>query len=98
MVDLLASYSNHHDLSRRIGALLMDIEADDQRNAPGVPARPRSWSLRDRLSAQDVQELVDLFMAGISKAQLATKFGISLTSVKRLLRQQGVRRGAKWHG
>ncbi len=45
------------------------------------------WQVSDRLSAEDVGTLLQAFRAGTPKWQLAEMYGISLTSVKRLVRQ-----------
>jgi hypothetical protein len=92
MADLLA-YSNHHDLTHRIGALLTDI-SERPTKRPGLQAHHRSWNLPNRLLSEDADEFADLFRAGTPKTRgLAAKFGISLKSVKRgLLRQLGIGR------
>jgi hypothetical protein len=36
--------------------------------------------------------MIDLYRSGTTAKQVAEKFGVSLRSVKRLLRQRGVRR------
>jgi DNA invertase Pin-like site-specific DNA recombinase len=48
--------------------------------------------MRDRLSDEDVSKIIELFQAGAAKQMLAAEFGISLSSVKRLLRERGMRR------
>jgi hypothetical protein len=45
------------------------------------------WQVSDRLSAQDIERLLQAFRAGTPKWQLAEMYGVSLTSVKRLVRQ-----------
>lgn len=45
------------------------------------------WQVLDRLSAHDVETLLQAFHAGTPKWQLAEMYGISLTSVKRLIRR-----------
>jgi DNA invertase Pin-like site-specific DNA recombinase len=52
----------------------------------------RAWRTADRLTADDEAEIVRLFMIGTAKTALAEKYGISESSVKRLLRKHGVRR------
>jgi hypothetical protein len=48
--------------------------------------------MRDRLSADDTQQIIQRFRAGTAKHVLATEFEISLSSVKSLLSQLGVKR------
>jgi hypothetical protein len=50
------------------------------------------WRICDRLTAEDEQALAASFRAGTAKHQLAERYGISLSSVKRLLRKHNVRR------
>lgn len=52
----------------------------------------RSRRLRDRFSSEDLQVMIDLYRSGATAKAVAEKFGVSLRSVKRLLRQHGVRR------
>jgi hypothetical protein len=52
----------------------------------------RVWRVRDRLTDDDVQLLAAEFLAGTSKRALAGQYGLSLSSVKNILRKHGVRR------
>jgi len=52
----------------------------------------RQVGVRARLGDAGVAELVDSFMAGTTREDLAAQSGISLSSVKRLLRLHGARR------
>jgi hypothetical protein len=45
---------------------------------------------RSRLSDRDIAERIAAFKVGVQKYVLAERHGISLTSVKRLLRKHGV--------
>jgi hypothetical protein len=47
----------------------------------------RQWRVRDRLSEADVRELVEAFRTGTTKHELVERYGISLSSVKRVLRR-----------
>jgi DNA invertase Pin-like site-specific DNA recombinase len=59
----------------------------------GVVCNPtRRWSLHDRFCAEELQAMVDLYRLGVTARQVAEQFGIGLTSVKRVLREHGVRR------
>lgn len=55
---------------------------------------PRVWRVCDRLSEADVQNLVLRYREGATARELAEHFKIGMTSVKRLLREHGVRREA----
>jgi hypothetical protein len=60
---------------------------------PALPSyhAPR-WRVRDRLSEQDIAEIVKAFKAGKAKHVLAKRYGINLRSLKKLLREEGVKR------
>jgi hypothetical protein len=51
----------------------------------------RLWRIADRLSEEQIAALIDAFVAGTPKHVLATRYGVSLTAVKDLLRARGVR-------
>jgi hypothetical protein len=52
----------------------------------------RVWRVRDRLRTEEIDKIIQEFRAGKPKHVLADQFGISLSSVKSLLRQRGVKR------
>ncbi|MGH3937397.1 MAG: helix-turn-helix domain-containing protein [Pseudonocardiaceae bacterium] len=52
----------------------------------------RSRRLRDRFSSEDLQSMIDLYRSGTTASQVAERFKVSERSIKRLLRQHGVRR------
>jgi DNA invertase Pin-like site-specific DNA recombinase len=52
------------------------------------PPPGRQWRVRDRLGEADACELVEAFRGGTSKHKLAEQYGISLSSVKRVLRRR----------
>ena len=56
------------------------------------PSAQRPWSLRERLDERDVADMITAYREGATAASLAAAHGLSLTSVKRLLRSAGVRR------
>jgi transcriptional regulator of aromatic amino acid metabolism len=76
-----------------MAAILSDGGHDDGAGAR-VPTEcvVRSRRLRDRFSPNDLQVMIDLYRSGITARQVAEKFGVSLSSVKRVLRQHGVHR------
>jgi Helix-turn-helix domain of resolvase len=62
---------------------------------PEIKIRPvgtRPWSMRGCFSAEDLQAVIDLYISGATSAQVAETFGISVSSVKRILRDHGVRK------
>jgi hypothetical protein len=68
--------------------VLRRIEEGDRTDVPGVVSRA-CGSLRpsDRLSEADVSEIVERFRAGVPKRRLAASYGMSLSTMKRLLRK-----------
>src|SRR5688500_15695263 len=50
------------------------------------PATRRAWSLTERLDEAQVLTIVENYLSGATAAQLATAYGLSLSSLKRLLR------------
>jgi len=89
-------YSNRSDLLeqlRKVAVILSDGGLDD---GAGVKVTTecviRSRRLRDRFSPGDLQVMIDLYRSCTAARQVAEKFGVSLSSVKRVLRQHGVHR------
>jgi DNA-directed RNA polymerase specialized sigma24 family protein len=99
-VELVRRYSNHADLQERLSQAahsvtqggFQDQETSDE-TVSGQASRVRR--VHDRLSADDIQQITQHFGAGTSKRVLADRFGISLSSVKLLLRQRGVKRNKR---
>ncbi len=64
---------------------------------PEVTIRPvgaRQWSMRDHSSGEDLQTMIDLYISGATSSQVAQQFGISVSSVKRVLRDHDIRKRA----
>ncbi len=53
---------------------------------------PQVWRVSDRLNGTDVQRLISCYRDGVTVRELAEQFKISMTSVKRLLREHRARR------
>jgi hypothetical protein len=87
----LVSYSNtltqvvalHEALERRLNAPIGQVASSSA--SAKVPRRPRS--LRQRLTPTDSEALVAAFRAGARQPVLAERYGIGLTSVKKLVRE-----------
>jgi hypothetical protein len=100
-VDLLTAYSKRSgllfDLARAVEQLC-GREVGDLGGVRSVRSEqaPRVWRVRDRLSEADIRSLICLisrYREGVTTRELAEYFNIGITSVKRLLREHGVRRG-----
>jgi hypothetical protein len=97
LVGVIRRYSNRPDLLeqlRKVAAILLDdgqgvgTGAMDHRTESVV----RSRRLRDRFPCGDLQAMVDLYRSGVTARRVAEEFEVSLRSVKRLLREHGIRR------
>lgn len=96
-VELTRRYSNHPDLLNPLVRVLAKIRSDaEDGGQPDLGAvhgkQPDIWRIADRLTDQDVATLLDAYRAGTPTRVLAARYGISPTSIKRLLREHGVRR------
>jgi hypothetical protein len=96
--ELLRHYSNRDDLLKPLVSLLERINderltgyEEGQLASADGPA-PRAWRVSDRLSPTDIKTLVTSYLADSTIHVLAEQYGISTTSVKRLLREHGARK------
>jgi len=64
--------------------------------APAASYHAPKWRVSERLSVNDVAELIAAFKAGTAKWKLAKRYGINEKSVKKLLRERGVKRGSRY--
>jgi DNA-directed RNA polymerase specialized sigma24 family protein len=95
-VDLVRDYSKRQDLLDDLVRSLEQLRKANASDAQTPPERlsvssdgrsERVWRLSDRMDETAVQQLVEAFNGGTSKQALAERFGISLSSVKRILRK-----------
>jgi hypothetical protein len=92
LVEVLRRHSNRPDLLGPLLEVLRRIEARDTEDEPGVRSTGSgsgSAPVRSRLSGADVREIVDRFRAGTPKHRLAGEYGMSMSTMKRLLRGYG---------
>lgn len=99
MVDLLIAYSKHLTLlSELVSATeqLRGSAAVEPYEAVSVRSEqaPRVWRVSDRMGATEVERLISCYRDGTTARELAEQFKVSLSSVKRLLRERKVRRRA----
>jgi DNA-directed RNA polymerase specialized sigma24 family protein len=75
---------------------LRDPAETQARAAAAIKPLPERVSrVSDRLTDEQQQAIIASFQAGTSKQTLAERYGTSISSVKRLLREHGVR-GERW--
>jgi transcriptional regulator with XRE-family HTH domain len=94
MVDLIQAYSNRRDLVDSLVSAVQQLRRSQaEAGEPSFSVRsaksPSQWRVEDRLSEADTERLVEAFTAGTSKRKLAERYGISKSSVKRLIRKRG---------
>jgi histidine ammonia-lyase len=95
LVDLIRAYSNRRDLADALVSTVQQLrQAQAQISGPAnsvrsAPLRTRQWRIGDRLSEADTEQLVAAFTADTSKRKLADRYGVSESSVKRLIRLNG---------
>jgi DNA invertase Pin-like site-specific DNA recombinase len=93
-VEVLRRYSNRPDLLGPVLEVLKRIFEGDKADGPGVKSTGHgggSAPIRDRLNEADVREIVDRFRSGVPKHKLAAEYGMSLSTMKRLLRKLRLR-------
>jgi transposase-like protein len=67
---------------------------------PEIMIRPvgaHQWSMRERFRPEELQVIIDLYTSEATRAQVAEQFGVSVSSVKRLLRDHGIRKTSSGH-
>ena len=90
----MEAYSKRLDLADALVSAVRQLqEAQAQTGGPVFSGRstrsPSHWRVGDRLSETDIERLIAAFTAGTSKRKLAERYGISESSVKRLIRKNG---------
>src|ERR1700734_3961319 len=88
----MGAYSKRLDLADALVSAVRQLQqAQAQTGEPVLSVRstqaPSQWRVGDRRSQADTERLIDAFVAGTSKRRLAERYGISESSVKRLIRQ-----------
>jgi DNA-directed RNA polymerase specialized sigma24 family protein len=98
MVGLVRAYSKRPELLEELNQATRRLARALDADPLGEPVSVRStgrvgrvWALNDRLSEADMQAIVQKFRAGTPKQELAEQYGISLSSIKRLLRRHDIR-------
>jgi DNA invertase Pin-like site-specific DNA recombinase len=73
---------------REAGAAVAGVKGADPEATRAI-SRGRRWRIVDRMGQQIINDLIADRSTGVSKAKLAERYGISLSSVKRLLHKKG---------
>jgi hypothetical protein len=90
----MQAYSKRPDLADSLVSAVRQLrQAQTQTGEPAFSGRSTQtssrWRVGDRLSEAELEELIAAFTAGTSKRILAERYGISESSVKRLIRERG---------
>ena len=91
----MTAYLNRRDLADALVSAVQQLRQTQARSGESAhsvrsaPLSTRQWRVVDRISEIDLEGLVAAFTAGTPKRKLAERYGISESSVKRLLRQRG---------
>jgi hypothetical protein len=99
-VDLGWAYHKRADLADALVRKVQRIKKAQQqprrerRSVSSTGRSERQWRVADRLSDADVRLLVEAFQGGTPKWKLAELYGISESSVKRLIRRHRAAEGA----
>jgi hypothetical protein len=93
MVDIVRSYSKRPDLLEDLDRAVRRLAQAAKTHASDQPLSVRSsgrvgrvWALAERLTEAEVRALAANFRAGTRKWRLVAQYGISESSVKRILR------------
>jgi DNA invertase Pin-like site-specific DNA recombinase len=91
----VAAYSNRPELLRPLTDVLRRVNlarAEPEAAYKEEKGRTRRPSRRRRLAPDEIESLIELFLAGTRQTDLAAKFGLSVSGVKWLLRKRQVHR------
>jgi len=102
LVEVVRRYANRGDLCDDVGRAVVRLTGhgssvpapanDDEPYEAGAAQRGRQRALAALLSPTDELALVERFTAGEAKTKLATAYGISRSSVQRVLRKHRAER------
>ena len=99
-MELLRRYSNRPELVKPLRAVLKRLSAPGDckpttgSSEPSEPAHAPSepWRLRERLTEAQIDQLIAEYRAGATIKEVAARYGLGTTTIKRLLRQREARR------
>jgi hypothetical protein len=97
-VELLSRYSNQPDIAKPLVKLMQLVATEPAADAERSPlvladdSRPPALPFAARLSEAEVQTMIKSYLDGRTRVELAADFAVSDCTIKRLLRQHGVRK------
>lgn len=95
-VEVTTRYSNNSTLLDDLRQVHEVVLSRDKQDEPELGeqhrASGRRWAMAHRLTAEDVQAVVNGYRAGRTARELAERFSVSESSVKRLVRRAGCRK------
>ena len=96
LVELLRRYSNRRDLVDPLVDVLRRIEQNDQEDEPGLDEsaqtpRDDRPTYAGQLTPEKIQKLITAYLDGVTAVELAAREGVSLSTIRRLLRKHGGR-------
>ena len=96
-MEALRRFSNRETTVDQAKRVLDRMAANDQTDIPtmlnggtsvdAVEADPRPWRVADRLGADELDRLLADWRNGVSKPALARAYGLSLSTIKRLVKK-----------
>lgn len=99
-MELLTRYSNNSTLlddlrHARQAAVSVDLDDEPELGGDRRAVSQTGWRVTDRLPVDGLREVVQYYRSGMTARELAEKFSISHSSVKRILRRAGARKRRK---
>ena len=92
-VDLVRAYSNRLDLANMLVTTSNQLRqareqaGDSSESVHSAGRRDQAWRVSDRLSEADTRALIAAFAEGTPKRELARHYGVSESSLKRIIRR-----------
>jgi DNA-directed RNA polymerase specialized sigma24 family protein len=93
IVDLAGCYWNRPDLLKQLHRLTQAAaQALVSGRSSNNTAPRQGWSVADRYSPEELAAMIDLYQGGKTAAEVAHACGVSVSTVRRLIRKRGARR------
>lgn len=96
----VSHYSKRIDLCDELACAVDRLAREQAREASGVVTRvsvcsqtpPQTWRVADRLSPEEIDTLMESYRTGTPMQDLINRYGLSKSTIKRHLRERGVKR------